>query len=192
MPLWQPSPARSVQLSCAPSSSVMSYLSQRCAWQPQMHGPAYEQQRQGQKGQRSSHSWHMRYQRSSSCTSTGSRPLLSSVICFAFRRFVLQAATTNDIAHAPQDPDDTTRLAALESFRGDTGLQGLVAYIVQWTAEKVRPARFILRTAVQPGSHFSMQVVTCLNSSLLALDQCLDVMEAMLQNSSLFVEPYVR
>lgn len=68
------------------------------------------------------------------------------------------------------DPDETTRLAALESFRGDTGLQGLVAYLVQWTAEKV---------------------VTCLNSSLLALDQCLDVMEAMLQNSSLFVEPYL-
>ena len=37
----------------------------------------------------------------------------------------------------PQDPDDAMRTAALESFRGDTGLQGLLAYLVQWVAEKV-------------------------------------------------------
>jgi hypothetical protein len=40
--------------------------------------------------------------------------------------------------HSPlQDADETTRAAALESFRGDTGLQGLVAYLVQWVAERV-------------------------------------------------------
>lgn len=41
------------------------------------------------------------------------------------------------LTHARQDADETTRLAALESFRGDTGLQGLVAYLVQWVAERV-------------------------------------------------------
>jgi transcription initiation factor TFIID subunit 6 len=40
-------------------------------------------------------------------------------------------------SHLNKDVDDTIRLAALESFRADTGLQGLLAYLVQWIAEKV-------------------------------------------------------
>ncbi|KAK9894648.1 TAF-domain-containing protein [Cystobasidium minutum MCA 4210] len=74
------------------------------------------------------------------------------------------------LTSAAVDADETTRLAALESFRGDTGLQGLVAYLVQWVAERV---------------------VASLASSLTTLDQCLDILEAMLQNPSLFSEPYL-
>lgn len=33
---------------------------------------------------------------------------------------------------------ERARLAALASLRGDTGLQGLVAYLVRWLGEKVR------------------------------------------------------
>ena len=42
------------------------------------------------------------------------------------------------LTSAAVDTDDTVRTAALESFRGDTGLQGLVAYLLQWVSERVR------------------------------------------------------
>merc|ERR1712093_69435 len=74
------------------------------------------------------------------------------------------------LTSATADANESVRIAALESFRGDTGLQGLVAYLVQWIAERV---------------------VTSLTSSLAALDQSLDILEALLQNTSLFVDPYL-
>lgn len=42
------------------------------------------------------------------------------------------------LTSAAVDPTEAVRIAALESFRGDTGLQGLVAYLIQWIAERVR------------------------------------------------------
>ena len=77
----QPGPG---QLPCAPSSSSLPYLPQRCAWQLQTHGPGCGRQQQGQKGQRSSHSSHMHSPRSCSSISTVSPPPLSSVVSFAF------------------------------------------------------------------------------------------------------------
>lgn len=44
-------------------------------------------------------------------------------------------SSTADLGEA-----ERARLAALASLRGDTGLQGLVVYLVRWFGEKVRPA----------------------------------------------------
>lgn len=72
---------------------------------------------------------------------------------------------------AAADPDEAMRTAALSCLRSDTGLTGLVPYLVQWVAERV---------------------ISNLKGEAALLDQMLSVLNAMLDNQTLFVEPYVR
>jgi transcription initiation factor TFIID subunit 6 len=68
------------------------------------------------------------------------------------------------------DPnDETVRSAALASLRTDTGLSGLVPYLIRWISDKVS---------------------TRLND-LATLHQMLDLLHAMIDNETLYVEPYV-
>jgi hypothetical protein len=62
---------------------------------------------------------------------------------------------------------ERARLAALASLRGDTGLQGLVVYLVRWIGEKITESL----------SHLSN------------LPPLLDTIHALLSNQTLFLEP---
>ena len=77
----------------------------------------------------------------------------------------------------PPVPEDyVKRTAALASLRHDAGLQALLPYLVRWVAEGVVNA---LRTGGQADSDGRV------------LEVLLDVISALLDNSTLFVEPYV-
>ena len=73
-------------------------------------------------------------------------------------------------------PDDAKRVAALTSLRNDAGLQALLPYLVRWVGEGVVNA---LKVGVQNESEGR------------TLGVLLDVIGAILDNSTLFVEPYV-
>ena len=76
----------------------------------------------------------------------------------------------------PPAPEDyVKRTAALASLRHDAGLQALLPYLVRWVAEGVVNS---LRTGTQ--TETDGRVVEVL----------LDVISALLDNSTLFVEPY--
>ena len=78
----------------------------------------------------------------------------------------------------PPTPEDyTKRTAALASLRHDAGLQALLPYIVRWVAEGVVNT---LRGGSQTEADGRV------------LEVLLDVISALLENSTLFVEPYVR
>ncbi|CDZ98054.1 Transcription initiation factor TFIID, subunit TAF6 (also component of histone acetyltransferase SAGA) [Phaffia rhodozyma] len=64
---------------------------------------------------------------------------------------------------------ERARLAALASLRGDTGLQGLVVYLVRWIGERV------------------IQNL----GNLLQLSYVLDAINAILANQTLFLEPFL-
>jgi transcription initiation factor TFIID subunit 6 len=77
----------------------------------------------------------------------------------------------------PSSTDQTKRTAALASLRHDAGLQALLPYIVKWVAEGVI-------SALKEGSQSETDGRT--------LDTFLDVISAVLDNQTLFAEPYVR
>lgn len=77
----------------------------------------------------------------------------------------------------PPAPEDyVKRTAALASLRHDAGLQALLPYLVRWVAEGVVNT---LRTGTQTEADGRV------------LEVLLDVISALLDNSTLFVEPYV-
>ena len=65
---------------------------------------------------------------------------------------------------------ERARLAALASLRGDTGLQGLVVYLVRWLGEKVAANL----------------------AHLAELSSLLEAVNALIANQTLFLEPFVR
>jgi transcription initiation factor TFIID subunit 6 len=74
------------------------------------------------------------------------------------------------LTSAVTDPnDETVRKAALASLRTDTGLSGLVPYLIRWISERVSTRL----------------------SDLAALDQLLDLLHAIVDNPTLYIEPYV-
>lgn len=72
--------------------------------------------------------------------------------------------------------DDTKRAAALSSLRNDAGLQTLLPYLVKWVGDGVVN---VLREPVQTESDGRV------------LGVLLDVIGALLDNNTLFIEPYV-
>jgi transcription initiation factor TFIID subunit 6 len=73
--------------------------------------------------------------------------------------------------------DPTKRTAALASFRHDAGLQPLLPYLVRWVGENVVS---VLHDGTQD------------DTSGRILEVLLGVVSALLENATLFVEPYVR
>jgi transcription initiation factor TFIID subunit 6 len=73
--------------------------------------------------------------------------------------------------------DPTKRTAALASLRHDAGLQPLLPYLVRWVGEDVVG---VLHNGAQD------------DASGRTLEVLLDVISALLENATLFVEPYVR
>lgn len=76
----------------------------------------------------------------------------------------------------PPSSDMPKRTAALASLRNDAGLQALLPYLVRWVAEGVV-------TALKEGSQGE--------SEGKELEVLLDVISSILDNNTLFVEPYV-
>lgn len=76
----------------------------------------------------------------------------------------------------PPSSDMPKRTAALASLRNDAGLQALLPYLVRWVAEGVV-------NALKEGSQAE--------SEGKELEVLLDVISAILDNNTLFVEPYV-
>jgi transcription initiation factor TFIID subunit 6 len=77
----------------------------------------------------------------------------------------------------PPNPDDhEKRTAALASLRYDAGLQALLPYLIRWVGEGVVGA---LKEGLQSENDGRV------------LEVLLDVISALLDNATLFVEPYV-
>jgi len=76
----------------------------------------------------------------------------------------------------PSASDSTKRTAALASLRHDAGLQALLPYLVRWVGEGVV-------TALKEGSQSESDGKT--------LEVLIDVIAALLENTTLFIEPYV-
>jgi len=72
--------------------------------------------------------------------------------------------------------DSTKRTAALASLRNDAGLQALLPYLIRWVGEGVV-------TALKEGSQTE--------ADGRSLEVLLDVVSAILENNTLFIEPYV-
>jgi len=73
--------------------------------------------------------------------------------------------------------DTAKRIAALASLRADAGLQALLSYLVRWVGEGVV-------NALKEGTEGEPEGKT--------LEVLLDVVGAILENPTLFIEPYVR
>ncbi|KAI0265307.1 TATA box binding protein associated factor-domain-containing protein [Gloeopeniophorella convolvens] len=82
--------------------------------------------------------------------------------------------TTSILPSGPADP--TKRTAALASLRHDAGLQALLPYLVRWVGEG---AVSVLHDGAQD------------DNSGRTLEVLLDVIAALLENTTLFVEPYL-
>lgn len=80
------------------------------------------------------------------------------------------AAVPAPVAVAELSEAERARLAALASLRGDTGLQGLVVYLVRWLGEKVAANL----------------------AHLAELSSLLEAVNALVANQTLFLEPFVR
>jgi transcription initiation factor TFIID subunit 6 len=76
----------------------------------------------------------------------------------------------------PSSSDFSKRTAALASLRNDAGLQALLPYLIRWVGEGVVGA---LKEGAQSETDGRM------------LEVFLDVISALLDNNTLFVEPYV-
>lgn len=76
----------------------------------------------------------------------------------------------------PPSPDSSKRTAALASLRSDAGLQALLPYLVRWVAE---------------GVVGSLKEDSAGESEGKVLHVLLDVISAILDNNTLFIEPYV-
>jgi len=72
--------------------------------------------------------------------------------------------------------DSTKRTAALASLRNDAGLQALLPYLIRWVGEGVV-------TALKEGAQTE--------ADGRSLEVLLDVVSAILENNTLFIEPYV-
>lgn len=75
----------------------------------------------------------------------------------------------------PPSDDQSKRIAALSSLRHDAGLQALLPYLVRWVGEGVVNT---LKTGTQTDNDGRV------------LGVLLDVVSALLDNTTLFVEPY--
>jgi transcription initiation factor TFIID subunit 6 len=76
----------------------------------------------------------------------------------------------------PSSSDHAKRTAALASLRNDAGLQALLPYLIRWIGEGVVGA---LKEGAQSESDGKI------------LEVLLDVISAIMDNTTLFVEPYV-
>jgi transcription initiation factor TFIID subunit 6 len=85
--------------------------------------------------------------------------------------------TTSILPSGAGTADPTKRIAALASLRHDAGLQLLLPYLVRWVGEGVVG---VLHDGAQD------------DASGRTLEVLLDVISALLENTTLFVEPYVR
>ena len=85
--------------------------------------------------------------------------------------------TLSILPSASGTADPTKRTAALASFRHDAGLQPLLPYLVRWVGENVVS---VLHDGTQD------------DASGRTLEVLLGVVSALLENATLFVEPYVR
>jgi transcription initiation factor TFIID subunit 6 len=85
--------------------------------------------------------------------------------------------TTSILPSGAGAADPTKRIAALASLRHDAGLQLLLPYLVRWVGEGVVG---VLHDGAQD------------DASGRTLEVLLDVISALLENATLFVEPYVR
>ena len=85
--------------------------------------------------------------------------------------------TTSILPSGSGAADPTKRIAALASLRHDAGLQLLLPYLVRWVGEGVVG---VLHDGPQD------------DASGRTLEVLLDVISALLENATLFVEPYVR
>lgn len=79
---------------------------------------------------------------------------------------------------SPADVDVAKRTAALASLRHDAGLQALLPYLVRWVGEGVVS---VLRTDTMVQTENDGKT----------LEVYMEVIEALLENDTLFVEPYV-
>lgn len=97
------------------------------------------------------------------------RPLVKHVLSRELQLYFdrLTAAAT--------DADPNMRDAALASLRTDTGLGGLVPYLVQWAGERV---------AAVAANGAAME-------NAASLEMMLQLLLAMSQNITLYIEPYV-
>lgn len=77
----------------------------------------------------------------------------------------------------PPSSDFAKRTAALASLRNDAGLQALLPYLVRWVGEGV--VGVLKESSQEPNEGKVLEVL-------------LDVTSAILDNATLFVEPYVR
>jgi transcription initiation factor TFIID subunit 6 len=93
------------------------------------------------------------------------RPLVKHVLSRELQQYF------DRLTQAAEDSDGVMRQAALKCLQADTGLGDLVPYLVQWVSERV---------------------VANLSVDLANLETLLDLVRAMLDNPTLFVEPYVR
>ncbi|TKA56173.1 hypothetical protein B0A53_01463 [Rhodotorula sp. CCFEE 5036] len=83
----------------------------------------------------------------------------------------------------PQESSAEVREAALGSVRNDPGLHQLVPYLIAWAGEQATPLdgkSVIARSQIATNLH-----------DLSALQRALDLFHAMLENPTLFVEPYL-
>ncbi|SGY72423.1 BQ5605_C005g03169 [Microbotryum silenes-dioicae] len=119
--------------------------------------------------------------------------VLSRELQLYFTRLTDALATTGSGAGSEM------REAALGSVRSDPGLHQLVPYLIQWGGERVgsKPqavdwcnVSFGMLTGEKPSISMA-QIATHLND-LTALERALDLFHAMLENPTLFIEPYVR
>ena len=85
--------------------------------------------------------------------------------------------TTSLLPPTSSASDTAKRTAALASLRADAGLQALLPYLVRWVGEGVV-------NALREGTESEPDGKT--------LEVLLDVVGAILENTTLFIEPYVR
>jgi transcription initiation factor TFIID subunit 6 len=87
---------------------------------------------------------------------------------------------TGSLLPSAADPaaDGPKRIAALASLRHDAGLQALLPYLVRWVGEGVVA---VLKTEEEAESENTGST----------LEMYMDVISALLENTTLFVEPYV-
>jgi transcription initiation factor TFIID subunit 6 len=88
---------------------------------------------------------------------------------------------TGSLLPSTSDPsaDAVKRTAALASLRHDAGLQALLPYLVRWVGEGVVA---LLKTEDDANG----------DTTGSTLEMYMDVISALLENTTLFVEPYVR
>lgn len=101
------------------------------------------------------------------------QPLVKQVLSKELRLYY--ARLTGSLL--PPSPELAKRTAALASLRNDAGLQSLLPYLVRWVGEGVVS---VLKESSQEPSEGKV------------LEVLLDVISAILDNTTLFVEPYVR